>query len=66
MLEFRISLKDKPMIRRVVLSIIGSIYVALSLVALFLRTDETLLQRLFGSGMDWIVDIDGEDRALCK
>ena len=43
-LEFRISLKDEPMIRRVVLSTIGSIYVALSLVALFLRTDDTLLQ----------------------
>ena len=66
MLGFGISLKDEPLARRVVLSIIGSIYVLLSLVALFLMTGETLLQRLYGFGTDWIDDVDGDDRALWK
>ena len=64
MLGFRITLKDKPLTRRGVLSTISSIYDPMGLAAPFLMTGKRILQGLCSAKMDWNDEIGENDRAI--
>ena len=64
MLGFRITLKDKPLIRRGVLSTISVIYDPMGLAAPFLMTETGILQGLCSAEMDWDDEIGQKDRAI--
>jgi hypothetical protein len=63
-LGFRITLKDKPLARRGVLSTVSSVYDPLGLVAPFLLKGKKLLQRLCSSHKDWDDEISDDERVL--
>ena len=63
-LSFRIILKDRPFIRRGILSTISAIYDHLGLASPFLLAGKKLLQRLCGAQLDWDDEISSEDRVL--
>ena len=63
-LGFRITLKDKPLTRRGVLSTISSIYDPMGLAAPFLMTGKRILQGLCSAKMDWDDEVGEKDRAL--
>ena len=63
-LGFRISLQDKPLTRRGVLSTVSSIYDPLGLASPFLLEGRRILQRLCVGGADWDDFIPDHERAL--
>lgn len=63
-LEFRITLKDRPLTRRGMLSTISSIYDPLGLAAPFMLKGKKLLQNLCNSKLDWDDEVTDNERAV--
>ena len=59
-LEFKVNLKEKPLTRRGVLSILSSIYDPLGLCAPFLLKGKQIMQKLCQLNLKWDEDIPDE------
>jgi hypothetical protein len=61
--QFRISIQDKPLTRRGILSTISSVYDPLGLVSPFLLIGKTILQELCKAGANWDDPVPDDIRA---